>query len=221
MASSSVTLAIISMGKIITVDNKTPLTVTGVMENPRENTIFNYSCLVPFEFLRQQNPYLRDSWGNHSYFGFAEVNKGVNVDSLNKKMSSFFTDYVDKSDTLRSLFLFPVDKVHLYYYDGTPTQMKQVGMFSIIAIFILLIACFNFMNLSTARAAKRAKEIGLKKTVGASRWRLIAQFMGESLLVTFIAVNFALVLARLSLPIFNTMVGSIVVVRYTGSFFAI
>lgn len=207
------------MGKIITVDNQTPLTVTGVMDNPRENTIFNYSCLVSFEFLRQQNPYLRDSWGNHSYFGFAELNKGVNVDSLNKKMSTFFSDYVDKSDTLRSLFLFPVDKVHLYYYDGTPTQMKQVEMFSIIAIFILLIACFNFMNLSTARAAKRAKEIGLKKTVGASRWRLIAQFMGESLLITFIAVNFALVLARLFLPAFNTMMDRNLEIDYSSSSF--
>ncbi|SDB86132.1 duplicated orphan permease [Williamwhitmania taraxaci] len=193
------------IGKILTIDNKTALKVTGIMENPAENTILKFSCLVPFELLRMDNEGLRTSWGNHSYFGFAEVNEGVNVDSLNKKLNNFFVNHVEKTDSLRSLFLFPVSKVHLYFFDGSEKVMKQVKLFSIIAIFILLIACFNFMNLSTARAAKRAKEIGLKKTVGASRGRLIAQFMGESLLVTFISMNFALIFAKLLLPYFNSM----------------
>lgn len=193
------------IGKIITIDNKTALKVTAVMENPRENSILKFSILIPFEQLRIENEYLRTSWGNHSYFGFAEINEGVNVDSLNKKLNNFYIDHVDKKDSLRSLFLFPVSKVHLYNFDGSDGKMSQVRLFLIIAIFILLIACFNFMNLSTARAAKRAKEIGLKKTVGASRGRLIAQFMGESMLVTFISVNFALVLAKLMLPYFNSM----------------
>ena len=193
------------IGKILTIDNKTPLKVTGIMENPRENTILKYSCLVPFELLRMENEYLRTSWGNHSYFGFAEVNEGVNIDSLNKKLNNFYIDHVDKTDTLRSLFLFPVSKVHLYNFDGSEGSMSRVRLFLIIAIFILLIACFNFMNLSTARAAKRAKEIGLKKTVGASRGSLIAQFMGESMLVTFISMNFALIFAKLLLPYFNSM----------------
>ena len=196
------------MGKIITVDNKTAFKVTGVMENPRENSILKFSILIPFEQLRIENEYLRASWGNHSYFGFAEVNKGVNVDSLNKKLNNFFIDHVDKKDSLRSLFLFPLSKVHLYNFDGSDGKMSQVRLFSIIALFILLIASFNFMNLSTARAVKRAKEIGLKKTVGASRGRLIAQFMGESLLLTFISANFALILAKLFLPYFNSMMVS-------------
>jgi predicted permease len=196
------------MGKIITVDNKTAFKVTGVMENPRENSILKFSILIPFEQLRIENEYLRTSWGNHSYFGFAEVNKGVNVDSLNKKLNNFFIDHVDKKDSLRSLFLFPLSKVHLYNFDGSDGKMSQVRLFSIIALFILLIASFNFMNLSTARAVKRAKEIGLKKTVGASRGRLIAQFMGESLLLTFISANFALILAKLFLPYFNSMMVS-------------
>ncbi len=193
------------IGKILTIDNKTVLKVTGIMENPAENTILKFSCLVPFELLRMDNEYLRTSWGNHSYSGFAEVNEGVNVDSLNKKLNNFFIDHVEKTDSLRSLFLFPVSKVHLYNFNGSAGAMSKVKLFLIIAIFILLIACFNFMNLSTARAAKRAKEIGLKKTVGASRGRLIAQFMGESLLVTFISMNFALIFAKLLLPYFNSM----------------
>lgn len=192
------------IGKIVTVDNKTALKVTGVMENPKENTIFKFSCLVPFQFVRNQDDNMK-YWGNHMYFGFAELNDGVNIDSLNRKLNTFYIDHVDKQDTLRSLFVFPVSKVHLYNFDGSDGKMSQVRLFSLIALFILLIACFNFMNLSTARAAKRAKEIGLKKTVGASRGRLIAQFMGESMLVTFISINFALILAKLFLPYFNSM----------------
>ena len=97
--------------------------------------------------------------------------------------------------------------------------MKQIKLFLTIALFILLIACFNFMNLSTARASKRAKEIGIKKAIGSSKSKLIKQFLFESIMFSFIAINFALIMVRIFLPEFNSILGQKLVLDYTNGLF--
>lgn len=156
--------------------------------------------------------------GNHSFFGFVELDVNANRDKVNAKLNSFYKDHVNKESTER-ITLFPVSETHLYSLEGEETGMKQIKVFLIIALFILLIACFNFMNLSTARASKRAKEIGIKKAVGSSKSKLIKQFLFESILLSFIAINFALIMVRVFLPEFNTILARSLTLDYINGIF--
>ena len=202
------------IGKIVNVDNRQPLIITAVTKDIPSNSSIQFNFLTPFEMLKKQNPY-SDHWGSHNYFGYTKIAKGTDIDVLNKKLDQFYIDHVDK-ESEKSVFLFPLIKRHLYYIDGRPTKITQVKMFFMIAIFILIIACFNFMNLSTARAAKRAKEIGLKKAIGATYPQLIKQFIGESLLITVVAANFAIILSHLFLPQFNSLMSRHLILDYSS-----
>jgi len=202
------------IGKVITVDNRQPLTITAVCKDIPDNSSIQFDYLIPFELLKKQMPMLQ-GWGMNCFWGYAKLKSKTNVEDLNEKLKSFYQSYVDK-EMESSVLLSPINKVHLYYLDGKPTQIEQVRMFFMIALFILIIACFNFMNLSTARAVKRSKEIGLKKTIGATYPQLIRQFLGESLLLTFISINFAIILVRLFLPEFNNLMGRNLSLDYTS-----
>lgn len=193
------------MGKVVKLNEKYDITITGVLKDLPSNSTFKFDLIMPFEFKRKLSPWL-EHWGNHSYSGFVELNSNANPEEINAKLSSFYVDNVEKESTER-ISLFPVNRTHLYSLDGEETNIKNIRMFLIIALFILLIACFNFMNLSTARAAKRAKEIGLKKAIGSTKAQLIRQFLFESILVSFIAINFAIILVRIFIPEFNNILG--------------
>ena len=193
------------VGQIVRLDDKYDIKITGVLKDLPSNSEFDFDLIMPFEFKKKTYDGWKH-WGNHSYSGFVELDANSNFDEVNAKLSSFYVDNVDEESTER-ISLFPVSKTHLYSLDGKETNMKHIRMFMIIALFILLIACFNFMNLSTARAAKRAKEIGLKKAIGSSKAQLIRQFLFESVLVSFIAINFAIILVRLFMPEFNNILG--------------
>ncbi|MFA8434635.1 MAG: ABC transporter permease [Marinifilaceae bacterium] len=201
------------MGKLIRMDNKHELKVTGLLKNPPSNTTFDFDYLMPFEFLKKESDFWKH-WGTIMYYGYAQISKNSNSEVVNEKLRHFYQDHVDK-EMKNKLFIFPLRKTHLYDLDGQETKMQNVRLFLIIALFILLIACFNFMNLSTARASKRAKEIGLKKAIGAHKGNLIRQFLGESILVSFIAINFALILVRLFLPEFNNLLQEQLHLNYT------
>jgi putative ABC transport system permease protein len=114
-----------------------------------------------------------------------------------------------KTDGVESAYLYPMDKWHLYsdFKNGKPagTRIQFVWLFSIIGVFVLLLACINFMNLSTARSEKRAKEVGIRKTVGSLSTQLIKQFLSESVLVAFLSFLFSVVLVTLLLPLFNSL----------------
>lgn len=202
------------IGNIVNIDNRQPLVVTAVTKDIPSNSTIKFDFLIPYEMLRKQNPY-SENWGSHNHFGYAKIIKGANITSLNEKLDQFYIDHVDK-ESKKYVFLFPITNVHLYFLDGNPTKITQVKMFFMISIFILIIACFNFMNLSTARAAKRAKEIGLKKAIGATYPQLIKQFIGESLLITIIAANFAIILSHLFLPQFNLLMSRQLVLDYSS-----
>lgn len=205
------------IGKTIILNNKQAYTVTAIIEDIPDNSSIKFTYLLPYENLKRSMPYF-NNWTSHNTNGYVTISENTNVNELNKKIAHFYKKYAGE-DCQNEVFLYPLVKRHLYNLDDTPSNIQKVRMFLYIAIFILIIACFNFMNLSTARSGKRAKEIGLKKTVGSSYIQLIKQFLGESILLTLIAVNFALLLTNLFLPEFNLLIQSKLTIDYRNTNF--
>ena len=201
------------IGQVVKLNEKHDITITGVLKDLPTNTIFKFDLIMSFEFKKKEWKYW-ENWGDHSYSGFVELDANANPDVVSEKLHTFYVDNVD-SESTEKISLFPIGKTHLYSLEGKETNLKSIRIFLIIALFILLIACFNFMNLSTARASKRAKEIGLKKAIGSSKPQLIWQFLFESILVSFIAINFAIILVQLFIPEFNNILGQRLQLDYT------
>ena len=205
------------IGQSVLVNNTESFRVTAVYKDIPQNSAFKeFGCITSFEYLKRKYDFY-NYIGSHWFFGFVKTKEGTNLDDVNKKLDTFYKDYISEESTT-TLFLYPLVKNHLYHL-GRETGIRTVKMFSFIALLILAIACFNFMNLSTARASKRAKEIGLKKTIGASRTKLIWQFIGESMLISFVAVNFAILLAQALLPEFNNLMGRELSINYSDTNF--
>ncbi len=197
-----------AMGKVIKVDNKDYFTVTGILKDLPENTRFKFEYLLPWQYLIQRNE--DDSvWGNNSTRTYVLLKENASLASANAKMKGLKPRYDKNEDPKWEMFLYPIDRWRLYssfkngHEDGG--LIDFVKMFGIIAAFILLIACINFMNLSTARSEKRAKEVGIRKVVGAQKRSLVGQFIGESILLAFIAGVLALILVQLALPAFGKL----------------
>ncbi|MBN1988825.1 MAG: ABC transporter permease [Bacteroidales bacterium] len=201
------------IGQSILVNNTESFKVTAIFKDFPKNSAFKgFSCIGSFEYLKRKYNFY-DQIGSHWFFGYVQIKEGTQLEDINKKLETFYKDYVSEESTT-TLFLYPVAQSNLYHL-GRETGIRTVKMFTFIALLILAIACFNFMNLSTARASKRAKEIGLKKTIGASRAKLIWQFIGESMLISFVAVNFSILLAQALLPEFNNLMGRELTINYT------
>ncbi len=195
------------IGKTITLENKYEFTVTGVMKDLPKNSMFTFQAILPYSFLKEIGA-IDNYWGNNSIFTFVQIEKGSDINSINKKL----TDVVLENDpqTTTKFSLFPLLGIHLYGQFGfkeTKGPVIVVTIFTLIAIFIILIACINFINLSTAKASGRGKEIGIKKVAGANKMSMIVQFMLESLLLVGISMILALILVGLSLGIFNNISG--------------
>jgi len=196
-----------ALGKIITINNKYDFKITGIIEKLPLNASFRFQGAFHFEFLKEFSRW-SESWGNNSIFTFVQLTHGVDIPIVNKKM----TDLVKQNneDSTTDYMLAPITGLHLFSYFGfgkPDVDIQYVYIFSGIALFVLLIACINFMNLSTARSANRSKEIGMRKVIGASRSNLINQFFGESLLLSFIGMLFSLVIIVLLLNQFNDITG--------------
>ncbi len=192
-----------SLGQAIRVDNKATYTVSGVFRTIPRNSSQRFSFLLPFQ-LRYQDEGAK-SWGNSWLLTYVELKENASLADVQGKLNHFIKKRFD--DAISSLFLQPLAEVHLYdRFEGGRQAGGQIGyvrMFSVVAGFILLIACVNFMNLATARSMQRAKEVGVRKSVGASRRSLIGQFITESLVLSVLAAAVALLLVRLLLPVFN------------------
>ena len=187
------------VGKIIMVGNDLQLTVTGIIEDPPKNTTFDFSMLASIEHV---DPFrLYDDW---SYAGpsYIMLSKGSSWENLQGKIDTIYREF--NPDTEARVKLQPLKDIYLYK-DGRTERITQVFLFSGIAIIILLLACINYMNITTARSLKRSKEIGLRKTTGGSRKQIITQFMSESFINTFISFFIALMVVELVLPIFNEL----------------
>jgi putative ABC transport system permease protein len=171
--------------------------VSGVIADIPSNSSIQFEMIARVDLMPQQR---LDSW---EFTGYTCVmlNEQTDMEAMDQKIYDFYREYVNAESDLYP-FLQPLTDVHLYQ-DGTPGLVKMVRYFSIIAIFILLIACINFMNLRTARATKRAIEVGIRKVVGANRRQLIIQFLSESLLISVISLSIGILLVELILPAFN------------------
>ncbi|MCD4731534.1 MAG: ABC transporter permease, partial [Bacteroidales bacterium] len=202
------------MGKLVTFNNDLKFKVTGIIKETPKNSSFRFDICFPFKNIEEMGQTI-DRYGWNSYYVYIELNENINYLDVNQKINKFLENKSrdqslangdDDYDSDIDLFLFPLKKIHLYSYRESRGAIQFIYIFSAIAIFIILIACINFMNLATARSAKRAKEISIRKSVGADRQNLIRQFLGESLLISFCAMILAIILVYLLLPWFNILV---------------
>lgn len=195
------------LGKTLTLENKLQFMVTGVMKDLPKNSMFTFEGVIPYSFLREIGA-ISDSWGNNSILTFVLLEDGADIEAVNKKLTDVVLEYLPETTT--KYLLFPLLDIHLHSqfgYEISKGPVIVVFIFILIAIFVLLIACINFVNLSTAKAAGRAKEIGIKKISGADQKTLVTQFMLESLLLVGIAFFLSLIFIGLALPIFNNISG--------------
>jgi len=198
------------VGKILKMDDGQPFTVTGVFRNFPDNTSFKFNWLAPFKIAEQKAQWMK-RWGANGVSTFVQLKPGADVRQINQQLYHFIQKRI-KGGNGPTCFLFAMNDWHLYnhFTNGKMDkggEIKYVKLFTALAWVILLIACFNFMNLATARSEKRAREIGVRKAVGASRNMLVMQFIGESLVVSYIAVFLSVAFVYLALPAFNHIVG--------------
>ena len=211
------------MGKIIKIDNKENFTVTGILQDMPNNTRFSRAeYLIPWAYKR----FLGDDdeyWGNNSTRTYVLLKPNATLASAAPKVKVMKQRYA-KDEPKWEMFLYPLKKWRLYssFTNGQEDgggRITFVRLFAIVAAFILLIACINFMNLSTARSEKRAKEVGIRKVVGAQKLSLISQFIGESMMLAFIAGIFAIIVVQISLGGFNKLTDKQLYVPYGNPWF--
>ncbi len=208
------------MNKQLRVDTMN-YTVTGIMKDLPANTRFSFDFLVNWSLARRLQ-YDDSFWDNNSVNTFVQLKPGVNPEAYNSKIKSI-SQVNSKGLVKEEIFLHPLSKWHLYsqFENGKPAggEIVTVRLFMVIAAFILLIACINFMNLSTARSEKRAKEVGIRKVSGAYKSSLVMQFLGESLLIAFLSGMLAFALTAVFLPSFNLLIGKNLVLPYGNGHF--
>jgi len=193
------------IGKVITVDNLYPLKVTGIMKDIPRNSTFRFDILMPLEFYARNIHKEVDLNGftNQNFFVFVQLRKGSSWDDLNRKIKEFVVATYGNDDYVPVLR--PFARFHLYRLGDGGGSFEQIRLVGFLGAFILLIACINFMNLTTARAGNRSKEIGVRKVIGAFRKDIIKQFYYETFLFVLISTVLAVFLAKLCLPVLNTL----------------
>ena len=205
------------IGKTIKLDNQTDLKVTAVVDKEPKNSSLSFDYLIPFQLQESIYPWViqhhKNNWGNNSWQEFVQLYPNANPESVNAKIKNDVLSHFTDENTLKhikpELFIHPMSKWRLYsdFENGKNVGgfIKYVRMFGILGLIVLLIACINFMNLSTARSEKRAKEVGVRKAVGSGRKQLIYQFLNESVLMSSFAFLLALGMVALALPYFNKL----------------
>lgn len=195
------------VGKVLRANNADNFTVSGVIKNLPDNSSIGFDWLAPFEIYFKQNSYLT-SWRANSINTFVELSPSANIKAINKALYGLVQKNEPASNT--RMFLFSMNDWHLHskFINGKQAGggIEYVQTFITIAWIILVIACINFMNLATARSEKRAKEVGVRKVMGAGKGLLITQFIGEAICMAAIAVVVGVALITLVLPLFNTLV---------------
>jgi ABC-type antimicrobial peptide transport system permease subunit len=202
--------------KTLRINNKQDFIIRGVLENVPGNSHLKFNFLLPFAALENMREDVgirwrpvMDNWRVNFYFTYIQVAEHTDIDALDNKIVDFIKEH--SSITTTTLHVQPIKRIHLHSdlvadVEGNGS-IKHVYIFSIIAFFVLVIACINFMNLTTAYAAKRAKEVGMRKISGAKRGQIINQFLGESIFLSFFALILAVFIVLLFLPAFNSLSG--------------
>jgi ABC-type antimicrobial peptide transport system permease subunit len=197
------------------------VTVTGVVQPLPHNSHIRFDFLISTEFLEKSGAHINDWEDSGRSYSYVELRKGTDRKLVDKKILNFIKKYKKGSDA--EIFLQNIKKIHLYssrkynYDISGHGDITYVMILGLIAIFILLIACINFMNLSTAQSARRAKEIGVRKVAGANKQKIIFQFLGESLLIVFVAHAIAMILVELLLPGYNNLIGKQLDINYQSA----
>jgi len=209
------------LNKTIRIDATTDLVVTGILKDLPANTRFSFDYLLPWTYLNQLG-WNNDSWLSNNTTTFVLLEPNANMTAFSVKIKDLTRQKSGHAEVWTH-FLHPLDKWHLYagFENGKAVggRITTVRLFAIIAAFILLIACINFMNLSTARSEKRAKEVGIRKVAGAGKGILIRQFIIESFVLATVAGIFALILVQFVLPSFNTLINTQLTIPYNNYYF--
>lgn len=210
------------INKVIRVDDKGDLKVAGVLYDLPKNSSFDFDYLLPYKYWRSIIPWVvenEDNWGNYSFQVWVELDDPENLETANAGIKELLQEH-GEADLKPELFLYPMERWRLYsnFEDGKEKggMSDFVQLFSLIAVFIIVIACINFMNLSTARSEKRAKEVGIRKSVGSHKSHLVLQFLAESSIISLVAFAFAILFTQLVLPFYNNMVEKELFIDYSS-----
>lgn len=213
-----------AVGQTVRFNNQRDLTVAAVFREPGAESSLHFNYILPFEIYKR-NRGDGFNWDNFDHPLYLKLRDPAQAGAAMAKINEHMTSLREGSTTGLEFYLQPFTDAYLYgqFKDGRPVggQIQYVRIFSMVAVFILVIACINFMNMATARAAMRAKEVGIRKVIGAQRRLLIFQFIGESTLISLIAMMIALVGVYLLLPLFNAIVSKHVAIDLSDPFFLV
>lgn len=209
------------IGQPLQINNRFDYRVAAVLRDIPENSSMQFDLVLPFTIFEKASTGWIYGYGTNSLMTYIETRPDANLDALNERMKGYFKE--KRSDSAAQLFAWPMSKWRLesQFKEGKPAggRIRIVHLFLIIGIAIIAVACINFMNLSTARSAGRAREVGVRKAMGAPRRRIIAQFMGEAMLMVLVALALAVIMAIVSLPLFNEITGKHLTLAQIGPAF--
>lgn len=213
------------VGKFLKVDDSSTLQVTGIFKDVPENSTFQFDYLIPWKHREATQQWVRDNttnWGNYSFQVYLELNGDADELEVEESVKGMLMEK-GEDDIERAFFLHPMKRwrLHSNFENGVEAggQHEYVTLFTAIAMFILIIACINFMNLATARSEKRAREVGIRKSLGSRRSQLIFQFYGESIVISIISYLIALLLVLVLLPAYNNLVDKSLLIDFQSSQF--
>jgi putative ABC transport system permease protein len=197
------------IGRTVSVDNKQDFVVTGVIKDLPTNSSLDFEWISPLEIQSRDNKSF-NNWGSNSYSTFVELSPTANPEAINRQMYNYVRNKMKDPDLITHAFLFGMKdwRLHSEFVGGKQVggRIEYVRIFSLIALIVLFIACINFMNLATARSEKRAREVGVRKVLGAGRKKLILQFISEAIFMSLLAALVAVLLISATLPAFSAMV---------------
>lgn len=212
------------IGKVLRKNNKDNVVVTGVLANVPSNSHLQFDFIMPMSAIAQTDGDIKDNvWDNFSFYNYVQLDNSVKptqatIAKLDQQMDDIYKKQIPDELLKVKYHLQSLTDIHLHsdYQADLPGRgnYQYVKIFFVVAIFILVVACINFMNLATARSARRAKEVGLRKVVGAGRSQLIWQFLGESILISFFSLLIAMGLVWLLLPAFNHLAGKELAIHF-------
>lgn len=211
------------INQLVRVNNHAELKVSGILKDIPGNSSLKFNCLMPWAYHAQYADWIKetkDNWDEFSFQVFAEVQAGTNIEDVNKNIQGILAEH-SESEIRRDVMLYPMSRwrLHSSFKNGVEDggMIEYVQTFTWIALFVLIIACINFMNLATARSERRAREVGIRKSIGSGRKELIGQFLGESILVSILAFIVAVVIVEVSLPLYNMLVDKQLFIDYSAS----
>lgn len=209
------------MGKVLRMNGEHNFTVTGILENVPANSHLQFDVILPLRFYANSSQdFINNAWDNFNYYTYAQIGGLTSEAALQNMIKKMNDQYKRNEKNLElTVGLQPLYDIHLrsnFLGDvAGHGNIQYVRIFSLVAIIVLIVACINFMNLATARSARRAKEVGLRKVVGAKRSQVTAQFLGESVLIAFISLLIAIALVWLLLPAFNNLAQKEITLNFT------